>query len=120
MKIVVAAFAAACLIGGSAFAQEPAQPAPQAAPAPHQSAKELRKQCRSDAQGQGLKGAALKSAVKDCVAKADPAAAAAMACKEQGKSQNLTGKELKAFVRKCKVEGGAGAPQGAAPQAAPQ
>jgi hypothetical protein len=64
-------------------------------------AKELIASCRADARGKGLKGDALKAAVRDCVAAQRPKLAARMQCRQQAKAQGLTGDAVKAAVETC-------------------
>ena len=84
----------------------PANPPPPAmAPAPpaKQTGKEVRQQCRADAEAKGLKGPEKRAAVEDCFAKARPDLAAANACRKQGKDKGLADQELKDFVKSCKA-----------------
>ena len=76
------------------FAQT-APPPPAMAPAPpaKQTGKEVRQQCRADAEAKGLKGPEKRAAVEDCFTKARPDLAAANACRKQGKDKGLAGQE---------------------------
>ena len=60
-----------------------------------------RQSCRSDAQGKGLKGEAMRSAVQQCMAQVDPKAAKRMGCVKTAKDQSLTGDDMKRSVRHC-------------------
>jgi hypothetical protein len=64
-------------------------------------AKDLIAGCRADARGKGLKGDALKSAVRDCVGAQRPKLAERMQCRQQAKAQGLTDDALKAAVKTC-------------------
>jgi hypothetical protein len=107
MKTLMIAALALGLCAVSASAQTAAPPPdatnaapPASAPA---TAKQVRAQCRADAQAQGLAGAARKAAVDDCFAKARPDLAAAQKCRQEGKAKGLADQELKAFVKQCKT-----------------
>ena len=63
--------------------------------------KDERQSCRSDAQGKGLKGEAMHSAVQQCMAQIDPKAAKRMGCVRTAKDQNLAGDDMKKSVRQC-------------------
>ena len=77
-------------------------PAAPAAPAPAaQTGKEVRAQCRADAEAKGLSGPAKRAAVQDCFAKARPDLAARNACRRQGKDQGLADQALRDFVKSC-------------------
>lgn len=60
-----------------------------------------RKTCRDQAQAQGLKGAAIRPAVMDCMAKVDPLAAKRMTCRQAGMAKSLSGDELRKSVQEC-------------------
>ena len=85
----------------------PAQATPGAPPAAGgpRTGKDVRAQCKADAQSQGLRGTARKGFVQDCFVKARPDLAAAQKCRQQGKEQGLADNDLKAFVRNCKTGG---------------
>jgi len=101
------------LVSGVAFAQSPApssapdqgQTAAPTAAAPATSAPSgskkkaaanpRRAQCQQDGRAKGLKGADLRSSVKDCVA------AARTSCQKQAGDQNLKGAARKSFMSTC-------------------
>jgi hypothetical protein len=68
-------------------------------------AKEVRADCKADAEAKGLKGDDKREAVMACVVKQRPDLAAKMAAREQcrtdGKAKGLQKDELKAFVKDC-------------------
>jgi hypothetical protein len=64
-------------------------------------AKELIGACRADARAKGLRGDALKSAVRDCVGAQRPKLAERMQCRQQAKAQGLSGDAMKAAVKTC-------------------
>ena len=113
---VLAAMLATVPANAQTATPEPA-PAPDAAPAtgaapatptltPAQQAnrdriKGERETCRAEAQKNGMKGPAMRTAVQDCMAKVDPMAAKRMKCVQAGKAQSLTGDALRKSVRQC-------------------
>ena len=114
MKLqIVLAFAGAIALGGLAEAQTAAPAAGAAATpnlTPEQQAnrdriKGERETCRTEAQGQGLKGEAMHTAVVDCMKKTDPVAGKRMACAQAGRAKNLSGDDLKKSVRECMTAG---------------
>ena len=60
-----------------------------------------RKTCRDQAQAQGLKGDAIRSAVLDCMGKVDPMAAKRMTCRQAGMAKSLSGDDLRKSVQEC-------------------
>ena len=113
MKLqIVLTFAAAMVFGGVVQAQttQPAGTAATATLTPEQQAnrdriKGERETCRTQAQGQGLKGEAMHAAVMDCMSKADPIAAKRMACAQAGRAKSLSGDDLKKSVHACMTAG---------------
>ena len=104
------------LLGALSFAPALAQdasapPAPAAAapaPAAPASAKSVVAGCQSDAIGQGLKGAARKTAVDSCIAQQRPDIAAKRACSDKGKAQGVArGAAMRTFIKGCLAQGGA-------------
>lgn len=79
----------------------PSAPAPGGPPATQPSGKEVRAQCKAQAEAQGLKGPSRQAAVQDCFAKARPDLAKRQQCRAQGKAQGLADDQLKQFVRQC-------------------
>ena len=65
--------------------------------------KQVRAQCRPQAQAQGLTGSARKEAVQDCFASARPDLAQAQKCRQEAKAKGLQDTQLRAFVRQCKT-----------------
>ncbi len=113
MKPLLIAVLTSCLFIAAAEAQT-ATPAPAespavtsptapATPAATPSGKDVRAQCRSEAQAQGLKGPDRKAYVADCFAKARPDLAAAQKCRAEGKEKGLAGPDLRAYVKTCKA-----------------
>ena len=109
---IVLAFAGALALSGIAQAQTAAPAGAAATPnlTPEQQAnrdriKGERESCRTEAQGQGLKGDAMRTAVMDCMKKTDPAAGKRMACAQAGRAKNLSGDDLKKSVRECMTAG---------------
>ena len=113
MKLqIVLVITAAMAFGGVAKAQtaEPAGAAATPTLTPEQQAnrdriKGERETCRTQAQGQGLKGDAMHTAVMDCMSKADPVAAKRMACAQAGRAKSLSGEDLKNSVHACMTAG---------------
>ena len=113
MKLqIVLVFAAAMVLGGVAEAQtaEPAGAAAAPTLTPEQKAnrdriKGERETCRAQAQSEGLKGDAVRTAVMDCMSKTDPVAGKRMACAQAGRAKNLSGDDLKKSVRACMTAG---------------
>lgn len=117
MKLQTVLVLAAMLNAGGVSAAETSTPetAPAQATAPEAGAANLtpaqqarrdkvkgeRQSCRAKAQGQGLKGEAIRASVQECMAQVDPMAAKRMKCVQAGKAQNLTGDEMKKSVRQC-------------------
>lgn len=119
------AAAIASVLGGISLAAEPVvmgtaiaqtrpdstpAPAPSPAPAPaltpDQQAKRdrikgERQTCRTEAQGKGVKGEALRQAVQDCMAKVDPVASKRMACVAAAHAQNLSGDAMRQSIHGC-------------------
>lgn len=60
-----------------------------------------RETCRTQAQKDGMKGPAMRTAVQECMAKVDPMAAKRMKCVQAGKAQGLAGDVLRKSVRQC-------------------
>lgn len=86
----------------------PAAAAPAPAPAAPASAKSVVAGCQSDAIGQGLKGAARKTAVDSCIAQQRPDIAAKRACSAKGKAQGVArGTAMRTFIKGCLAQGGA-------------
>ena len=82
-------------------------PPPDAGPAPgapgaKRTAKEVREQCRADAESRGLKGPARKADVDKCFAAAKPQVAKMQQCRAEGKAKGLQDPDLKAFVQQCR------------------
>jgi hypothetical protein len=87
-------------------AAAPAAPSAGAATAPAPSNKEIIAGCRNDARSKGLRGAALQSAVLDCVRGQNPQLAARIRCQKQARAQGIgRGAAMKAFVRSCVAQG---------------
>ena len=112
MKLQIVLFAAAMVLGGVAEAQTAAPAGTAATPTvtPEQQAnrdriKGERETCRTQAQSQGLKGDAVRTAVMDCMTKTDPVVAKRMACAQAGKAKNLSGDDLKKSVHACMTAG---------------
>ena len=92
--------------------ETPPATAPQAAPpagaaaTPNLSNKEIVAGCKNDARAKGLRGAALRSAIDDCVGAQNPTLAARMRCSQQGKAQGVArGNSMRAFIRNCLAQG---------------
>lgn len=64
--------------------------------------KELVQGCRTQVQGQGLKGKDKRQAIMDCVVKQNPAMAGVMKCRMEAKDKGLSGDQMKSFVKDCK------------------
>jgi hypothetical protein len=104
-------FLVAALTLGFALSVAQAQtPAPAASPAPSAASpadaskmtgKEVRAQCREQAEAQGLKGDARKAAVQQCFAAARPDLAKRQQCRVEGKAKGLSDGELKSYVKTC-------------------
>ncbi len=60
-----------------------------------------RKTCHDQAQSQGLKGPAIRSAVIDCMSKVDPKVAKRMTCRQAGMAKSLSGDDLHKSVQEC-------------------
>ena len=67
----------------------------------HDRIKGERETCRAQAQGQGLKGPAVRSAVIDCMSKVVPKVAKRMTCRQAGMAKNLSGDDLHKSVQEC-------------------
>ncbi|HMF06015.1 MAG TPA: PsiF repeat-containing protein [Methylocella sp.] len=101
--LVAAAVFSLGALPGFAQTGAPAPANPPAAPAAQGSGKDVRAQCRAEAQAKGLKGPLMRAAVQNCFAQARPDLAAANACRKQGKDKGLFGQELNDFVKGCKA-----------------
>lgn len=60
-----------------------------------------RETCRTQAQKDGMKGPAMRTAIQECMAKVDPMAGKRMKCAQAAKAQSLTGDALHKSVRQC-------------------
>jgi hypothetical protein len=115
MKHTLAWALATLLFAGAAHAQTSTPdaattPAAAGAPAPaltpaqqanQDRIKGERQTCRTQAHGKGIKGAALRTAVIDCMAKVDPPVAKRMKCRQAAKARSLSGDAMKNSVRSC-------------------
>jgi hypothetical protein len=87
-------------------AAAPTAPPRGAATAPTPSNREITAGCKNDARSKGLRGAAMQSAVLDCVNGQSPQLAARMRCNRQARAQSIArGDAMKAFVRNCVAQG---------------
>jgi hypothetical protein len=106
-RLFVSAFALGFGVLAAAAQTAPETPPPSAAAPSAQSApvvptgREVRAQCRAEAQAKGLKGTERKAAVQDCFAKARPDLAKREQCRQQGKSQGLGDIPLRQFIKQC-------------------
>ena len=106
MKTIIAATFILGLAVSSAFGQTESPP-PEAAPSASVAAKraanqELIAKCRAEAKTQGVKGPAMRDAIKTCVAKENPGLAKRMECQQQARGQGITDKDqIRSFVRTC-------------------
>ena len=64
-------------------------------------AKAVRDACRTEAEGEGLKGMAKQKAVSACLVKQRPDLAEKEQCRMDGRAKGLKKDELKAFVKDC-------------------
>ena len=63
--------------------------------------KEVRAECKADAEAKGLKGDDKRKAMMECVVKQRPDLAAKEQCRMDGFAKGLRKDELKAFVKDC-------------------
>ena len=63
--------------------------------------KEVRAECKADAELKGLKGDDKRKAMMECVVKQRPDLAAKEQCRMDGFAKGLRKEELKAFVKDC-------------------
>ncbi len=63
--------------------------------------KEVRAECKADADSKGLKGDDKRKAMMECVVKQRPDLAAKEQCRMDGFAKGLRKEELKAFVKDC-------------------
>jgi hypothetical protein len=118
MKTFSAFLLTGLLVTGSAFAQQnppaaappasqsaaPAETAPAMTKSGKPKAKDVREQCRADADSKGLKGKERRKAVEDCFVKARPDLAAKEECRLDPKLKALDKDARKAAIKEC-IEG---------------
>jgi hypothetical protein len=63
----------------------------------------VRKACREEGRGKGLKGKELRASVDECFAKQRPDLAKAAVCRKEGKAKGLEGKALRDHVKTCRA-----------------
>jgi hypothetical protein len=112
MKLSFLIILASGLYAGSVYAQSAdqtpaaAQTPPAAAPMPAadpmtMKPKEVREQCREQADGQGLKGKAKKAAVEECFLKMRPDLEAREKCRMDPSMKGKDKDERKALMKEC-------------------
>jgi hypothetical protein len=63
----------------------------------------VRKACREEGKGKGLKGKALKASVDECFAKQRPDLAKNKACRQEAEAKKISGKERRDFMKTCRA-----------------
>jgi hypothetical protein len=116
MKFLIAAIAATFILAGPAFAEDTAPTTDTKAPTTQETpqssdltksgkpkAKVVRKECREEANAQGLKGADKKKAIADCVIKARPDLAAGVECRQDPSLKGLDKDDRKARIKNLQI-----------------